>query len=91
MQASSTRPILMEEITSQQDKVDLCFLCDLEDLSKGVDGILTSYRIFLSVTYVIIGSDEDAKAARREISISEDKRCRSTPEGEIIELTCPSL
>lgn len=52
---SPTRSILMEEVSGKQDKVDFGISGDLEDLSKGVDGVLTSDWVFLCVANVIVG------------------------------------
>lgn len=63
VQTPSTRSILMEEITGQKDKVHLCVSGDLQDLSKGIDSVLSPHRVFLGVSNVVVGSEEDAETA----------------------------
>lgn len=55
MHDPSTWLVLVEQISSQQDKIDLCISSQFEDLSESVDGILASDGVLLSITYVIVG------------------------------------
>ena len=77
MHTGPTRSVLMKQIPSQQYKVHFGISGDLKNLSKGIDGVLTSNWVFFSVTYVIVRREEDSEATgdisvRREINNSEE-------------------
>jgi hypothetical protein len=63
MDACSARLVLVKEIPGQEDKVYLAIFRQLEDLAKGIDGILTSDGILFGVAYVIVCSEHDTEAA----------------------------
>lgn len=54
----------MKQIPSQQYEVHFGISGDLENLSKGIDGVLTSDWVFFGITYMIVRREENSKAAR---------------------------
>lgn len=65
METTPTRPVLVEQVPSEEYEVDLCIPRDLEDLAEGVDGVLSPHGVFLGVAYVVVRGEEDAEAAAR--------------------------
>lgn len=63
MHHASTGLVFVKQVTGQEDKVDFGISCQLENLLEGVDGILTSDRVFFCVTNVIVGCKQDTEAA----------------------------
>jgi hypothetical protein len=69
METTPTRPVLVKQIPSEENEVDLCIPRDLEDLTEGVDGVLPPHGVFLGVAYVIVRGEEDAEAAAEVRSV----------------------
>lgn len=63
--------VLMEEITTQQDHVDVLLLCYLHDLVKGTPTVILADGVALRITDVVIGRDEDADRVRLWSSVSK--------------------
>ena len=63
MHTCSARAVLVEEIPGKEDEVHIGCLGDLQDLAKGVDGILASDGVLLRISNVIVSGQEYAKAA----------------------------
>ena len=52
----------MEEVSAEEEEVDLVALGDLEDFFEGVEGVVADCAVILFVAEVVIGGDEDSEA-----------------------------
>jgi hypothetical protein len=55
VQTSPARPILVKQIPSEEDKVDLGLFGNLENLFKRIDSVLPSDRVLFGIANVIVG------------------------------------
>ena len=64
-------PWTLEYIMAWAPVTNLSFFRDFQNLSKSIHRILSSYRISLVISYMIVGCDQDPKAATRsKVNIS---------------------
>lgn len=63
MHTRPTGSVLMEEVTREEDEVDLGIPSYLQYLAERVDGILSSDGILLGVADMVVRGQEDSEAA----------------------------
>lgn len=63
MHTRSTWLVLVEQIAGEEDEIDLLLNSKLEDLAKGVDGILSTDGVLLGIPDMIVCGEQDAEAA----------------------------
>lgn len=61
MHTRSAWPILMEQVTRKENEIDVVISSELQYFPKSVDRVLSSDRIFLRISYVVVGSNENTK------------------------------
>ena len=57
-QTFGTWSLIMKQITSEKDKINISLICDLQGFFEGVEGIWTYNRIFFFITHMIICSNQ---------------------------------
>ena len=70
MQASPARLVLVKEVSSEEEHVDLVLDCELEDLLKGDEAVSPADGISFSVPNVVIRGQQDLQRKR----VSERQR-----------------
>ena len=74
MHTRPTGSVLMKEVSGEEDEVHFGISSDLEYLSEGVDGVLSTYGIFLGISDMVVSGEQDPEAAASHISAKEGLR-----------------
>jgi len=56
----------MEEVSCEENEVDVGIASYLEDLAKGVDRVLTPHWVFFRIADMVVRREQNAKAARHQ-------------------------